>query len=191
MGKMTTRPLLDVRHGSHLYGLARPDSDEDRYVVLLDRPPGNGAKYRWAKQKIRNGVDTMTLDLHTFLDMACRGVPQALEAMFAPEAEVDKIAALRRSWRASGAEVWHTYRRTIRHFLIDYGDLKRRRHALRLAVNLEDLMRYARFEPRLTPELAAELTRTASLNTPEYLDELQRRCPLNLELSVSDIRPLL
>lgn len=181
--------LLDVRHGSHLYGLARPDSDEDRYVVLLDRPPGNDGKYRWAKQKIRDGIDTMTLDLHTFLDMACRGVPQALEAMFAPEAEVDEIGALRRSWRAGGGEVWHTYRRTIRRFLIDYGDLKRRRHALRLACNLEDLMRYGRFEPRLTPELAVDLTVAASLETPGYLAELQRRCPLSLDLSVADIRP--
>ncbi|MDQ2737158.1 MAG: nucleotidyltransferase domain-containing protein, partial [Actinomycetota bacterium] len=143
---LSARVLLEVEHGSHLYGLSHPGSDRDRYIVLADRPAGARGKYRWATHRVHGADDVFTCDLHTFIDMAYNGVPQALEAMFAPAFETDEIAALRAGFRAGGGTVIGTYRRTIRNFAV--GDFKRQRHALRLALNLAELMRTGRFSPR-------------------------------------------
>lgn len=134
--------LFKTRHGSHLYGLNHADSDEDFYTVV-DRP--RGARYKWAKQSIHNGEDSLRVDLPTWLRWCDKGVPQALEAMFAPEPLVDKLGPLRMAYRAGG-EVRSTYTRTIRNF-VEADDFKRRRHAVRLGYDLRDLMRYGRFDP--------------------------------------------
>ena len=138
--------LFKTRHGSYLYGLNHADSDEDFYTVV-NRP--RGRRHKWAKQTIINGEDSMVLDLPTWLKLCDKGVPQALEAMFAPNPLVDNLAPLRNAYRAGGP-VRETYARTITNFVKD-GEFKRRRHALRLSLNLRDLMRYGRFNPVVKP----------------------------------------
>lgn len=137
--------LFKTQHGSHLYGLNHADSDEDFYTVV-DRP--RGRRYKWAKQSINDGIDSMRVDLPTWLRLCDKGVPQALEAMFAPNPLVDKLPSLRAAYRAGG-EAHHTYRRTIRNF-VEADDFKRRRHAVRLGMNLRDLLHSGRFCPVLT-----------------------------------------
>jgi len=134
--------LFKTRHGSHLYGLNNADSDEDFYTVV-DRP--RGRRYKWAKQTIIDGEDSMKVDLPTWLRWCEKGVPQALEAMFAPEPLVDNLWPLRASFVAGG-EARRTYVRTIRNF-VEADTFKRRRHAVRLSYNLNDILHYGRFNP--------------------------------------------
>lgn len=134
--------LFKTQHGSHLYGLNHAGSDEDFYTVV-DRP--RGARYKWAKQTIVDGEDSVRVDLPTWLRWCDKGVPQALEAMFAPNPMVDKIPSLRAAYRAGG-EARSTYTRTIRNF-VEADDFKRRRHAVRLGFNLRDLLKTGRFNP--------------------------------------------
>lgn len=140
--------LFKTRHGSHLYGLNHADSDEDFYTVVR-RPRSKRQKY--AKHTIVDGIDTMKVDLPTWLRLCEKGVPQALEAMFAPNPLVDNIPWLRAGYRAWGAEVRGRYHRTIESFIFVDSSLKKKRHALRLALNLQDLRRYGRFNPQMHP----------------------------------------
>lgn len=78
------------------------------------------------------------------------GVPQYLEAMFSPQAEVDLISDFRAGFRVSYG-IYSTYLRTIKSFTL-HEEFKRRRHGLRLALNLQSIGRYGRFDPRLTKE---------------------------------------
>lgn len=143
---MEHKVLFKTRHGSHLYGLNHADSDEDFYTVL-ERP--RGRRYKWAKQSIVDGEDSLRVDLPTWLRLCEKGVPQALEAMFSTEPMEDNLPFLRASYRAGG-EVRRTYARTITNFVYT-DEFKRRRHAVRLAYNLNDLLKYGRFNPRMTP----------------------------------------
>lgn len=136
--------LFKTRHGSHLYGLNHAASDEDFYTVV-DRP--RGRRYKYAKQTIHDGEDSLTINLPTWLRICEKGVPQALEAMFAPNPLVDNIPWLRAAYRA-GSGVRQTYARTITNFVMD-GTFKRKRHAVRLGFNLRDIGRYGRFNPVL------------------------------------------
>lgn len=151
--------LFKTVHGSRLYGLAHADSDEDFYTVL-DKVPNRKARY--AKQKIYDtGEDSMTVDFGTWLGMCVNGVPQALEAMFASgeAVEHDELAHFRAGFRVStGAS--ERYLRTIRNFCYTQ-DAKRKRHGLRLALNMHDFTRHGRFNPTLTANEAAYLTEHA------------------------------
>lgn len=150
----TRRELLfSTPHGSHLYGMAHADSDSDIYEVLT---PVRGARPAWSAQTITDDADTFRVDLPTWLTMCDKGVPQALEAMFSTRATVDRITALRAAWRPT-TRVLPTYLRTIRHFVTDERT-KRRRHAVRLALNLADLQAYGRFVPTLTAAQVATVT---------------------------------
>lgn len=140
--------LFKTIHGSHLYGLNHAESDEDYYTVVR-RP--RGRRYKWAKQTIVDGVDSMRVDLPTWLRLCEKGVPQALEAMFSPMAEIDNLPFLRHAY-VPGGEVRRTYHRTIEKFIMSgEDDFKRRRHAVRLAFNLHDIMHHGQFNPVLTP----------------------------------------
>jgi len=178
-----SRVLLDTVHGSRLYGLAHAGSDYDRYIVVSERPGGKGAgnkPYRWANHDNAGSSDVVTVDLHTFLDMASKGVPQALEAMFAPAPDVDLIAPLRAGFRAVGPEVMGTYCRTIKSFALA-GEPKRRRHALRLSRNLRELMHSGRFDPRLDVDTAALMTAASLLATDEFLYVLSAATPVEID----------
>jgi predicted nucleotidyltransferase len=143
---MTQKVLFKTVHGSRLYGLAHQDSDWDFYTVL-DRVPKNKARY--AKQKISaDGTDAMTVDFGTWLQMCVSGVPQALEAMFSSSPIMDDISHFRRGYRVStGAS--ERYLRTITSFTLTQ-DNKRKRHGLRLALNMHDFTRQGFFNPTLS-----------------------------------------
>lgn len=138
--------LFKTLHGSRLYGLATPDSDWDYYTVLSKQ---KNARARYAKQKIVGDTDSMVVDYGTWLGMCVNGVPQALEAMFSDMAIVDKIGDFRSGFRIStGAS--ERYLRTITSFCYTQ-DSKRKRHGLRLALNMYDFLRVGRFNPTLNP----------------------------------------
>lgn len=143
---MEKRVLFKTVHGSHLYGLAHDESDNDFYTVL-DKV--KNAKARYAKQTIVDGEDSMVVDFGTWLGMCVNGVPQALEAMFSDSPLVDDISHFRRGFRV-GTGAWERYLRTITSFTLTQ-DHKRKRHGLRLALNMYDFTRTGRFNPRLSP----------------------------------------
>lgn len=150
--------IFETVHGSHLYGLARAESDLDLYKVY----EGNGTKLR---QSVQAGVDVVRGDLQAFLDRGLSGSHQSLEALFSPIKQwspgmEEKWGPFLDNIRVTGSEVFEKYERTIHKFC--FGDFKRRRHAVRLAINLGDLRKFGRFNPRLSDLQAEVATHTAA-----------------------------
>lgn len=142
------KTIFETIHGSHLYGLAHAGSDVDTYRVILDKVKN--------KHTISGDQDVTVVSLDKFLLQAGKGNPQALEAMFSPIPSLDEISALRSAFRPNLAETIHTYSRTIRNF--SHGDRKQQRHALRLAINVNDLYKYGYFNPMLPSYLADSIS---------------------------------
>ena len=164
--------LFKTVHGSRLYGLSHADSDEDFYTVVTkvqtDTRFNRQTRARYAKQKISGSEDSFVVDFGTWVEMCRSGVPQALEAMFSNmTVGDDRIADFRRNFR-TGTEVYARYFRTIKSFALTEDDgIKKRRHALRLALNLRDMARTGRFNPTLSPEDAEFVTLYASKSHEE------------------------
>lgn len=155
---MCKEVLFTTVHGSRLYGLAHAGSDEDFYTVVSKV---SSKKARYARQSIVDGVDTMVVDFGTWMEQLKFGVPQALEAAFSDMATGDHIAEFRNDFRA-GSQVWPTYLRTIKAFSYsDDNPYKRKRHALRLAINLREMRECGRFNPTLTENDAKFISRMA------------------------------
>jgi len=139
--------LFKTVHGSRLYGLAHAGSDEDFYTVVSKVKT---ARAKYAKQSIVDGVDSVVIDFGTWIGQCQAGVPQALEAMFSEQALEDKIEPFRKGFTV-GTQAWERYLRTIKSFALDEeNQFKKKRHALRLAVNLASIRQYGRFNPTLT-----------------------------------------
>lgn len=172
--------LLKTIHGSHLYGLAHENSDEDWYVVTLDGR---------SKQGIVDGIDTNRVTLEQFQKSIAKGVPQAVEALYSPYAEFDSqweeyFRGLRPGW-----ELVQTYRRTINNFGLHWGGrhgsalerakttdkVKLRRHALRLCVNLSEFVSCGRIWPVLSEYHKELITRESQLVDEVYEEVLSRR----------------
>lgn len=161
-----SRPILMTVHGSHLYGLAGPDSDLDTYQVVL----GCSKNFIWNRN---SEVDAVHIHLSGFQDALTNGTPQALEALFAP------FPMIRQGWphyfaglRPGIDNARAAYRRTVHNFIFNNGGrtgaaaerinpLKLRRHALRLTYNLNDLVSTGRFNPQLSPNQATRITEQA------------------------------
>lgn len=144
--------LFKTVHGSRLYGLYHAGSDEDFYTVV-SKVKTKKAKY--ARQSIVDGVDSMTMDIGTWLRYCEMGVPQALEAMFSNMPIVDHIGPLRAQYHV-GTGVYERYLRTIKSFALndetdENKNYKKKRHAVRLAFNLRDMREFGRFDPTLIP----------------------------------------
>lgn len=166
--------ILDTVHGSNLYGLARPDSDYDTYRVVIGGDKG------YARQRLREGDDRLGIHLSRFQEQVDTGVPQALEALFSPVADLDQDwVPFLRGMRPSIISARMTYRRTIINFGLGNGGrtgaaaqrtdvVKLRRHALRLCLNLDELVRTGRFDPRLTPTDAALVDANARLDKADF-----------------------
>lgn len=149
------RPILSTVHGSHLYGLAHEHSDFDTYEVVL----GCDKRFAWNHNA---ETDATHIHLSRFHESVEDGAPQALEALFSPVAEVAPgWEAFFLGLRPGIDNARATYRRTIMNFGLSNGGrtgraaeridpVKMRRHALRLAINLNDLVRYGVFNPRLS-----------------------------------------
>lgn len=139
--------LLRTISGSRLYGLSHAGSDED-WIEVYGWDKGRGV------QKIKDGQDVTRASFDSFMRYCDKGVPQYLEAMFSPVAEVDEISAFRQSYTPNMTNVRDTYMRTIKSFWmhgIENDDFKRRRHAARLILNLRSMEESGRFTPALTP----------------------------------------
>lgn len=162
---MEREVLFKTVHGSRLYGLNRAGSDEDFYTVVTKKPHvGRGqAKARYAKQTINGEEDSMVVDFGTWVEMCRSGVPQALEAMFSEmPVGIDYIADFRSSFRVS-TEVYERYFSTIKSFaLAEDHTIKRRRHALRLALNFNEMAWTGRFNPTLTAKDVQYITNMAA-----------------------------
>jgi predicted nucleotidyltransferase len=138
--------LLRTIHGSHLYGLAHAGSDKDIYEVIQTK---RTARKRNIKQTIVNGIDKTTVDMSTFMHMVDECVPQALEALWTPVAEIDKIHEFRTQYRVNRAKMKDVYIRTALNFAKSEHK-KQRRHAIRLLLNLGAALEYGKFNPQLS-----------------------------------------
>lgn len=135
------RTILQTIHGSHLYGLNHAASDEDWYYVDYR---GHDRAYH----TVKGGLDVSIRSMESFLKQVMHGSPQALEALFSEEKIVDpEYAPMLENSYAGGREVFETYERTIKAF--SYGDFKMVRHSYRLRLNLWELRKFQRFNPRL------------------------------------------
>ena len=148
--------VLETITGSRLYGFAHAGSDHDYYRVCTDCRN---------KQTIVNGFDDVRVNLESFVAHVAKGVPQAMEALYSPYKWVHPdyfgyVSGL----EPSQGELVRTYRRTIRHFVLEDTD-KHRRHAMRLAVNLADWWDTGSFNPVMPTDLVAEVTEYAKSET--------------------------
>lgn len=164
--------LFKTIHGSRLYGLNHANSDEDFYTVVTKTPVdnrwGRQTRSRYAKQTIVGDEDSMVVDFGTWVDMCKSGVPQALEAMFSTKViGDDRIADFRASFRA-GSQCHEKYLQTIKSFALNEDEgTKKRRHALRLALNLRQMAETGRFNPTLSAEDAKWIT---TMSTKSHSD---------------------
>ena len=135
--------ILELKHGSFLYGTNHADSDIDIYRITE-----KGAKIF---HRIESGIDITIIPLSKFLKNAEKGAPQALEAMFAEDADIDLFSNFRRQYRARGAQIFDTFDRTIKNFERSEKP-KHKAHAFRFKQYLKDLEERGRFNPRLNDE---------------------------------------
>ena len=154
-------------HGSHLYGLAHAGSDRDTFIVTFE---DSGR----ARQSITGDDDVVRVGWRTFLSLAASGSHQSCEALFSTQKEwTPEGIALKPiidGMRVTGGEVAHKYERTIRKFA--HGDFKKRRHGVRLGLNLGGLRSFGRFDPTLTVEEATWATWMAALTGDELLEQI-------------------
>lgn len=137
--------LLRAAAGSRLYGTHNEDSDYDVYEIYDTLE----SKRRKAKQKQVGKDDVIKTDLSRWM-MLCHTSHQALDCMFAPAefCDIDLIGDFRRSYFANTGTVIPAFRRAIKNFE-GSDSLKKRRHAVRLRLHVEDLIRYGRYNPHL------------------------------------------
>lgn len=159
-------------HGSHLYGLDHPGSDRDWFTVTTS------SAHRARQHVHPDGTDTASLGFEAFLRRALSGSHQSVEALFSPYQQWESHLELRPfvdELRIGGGEVSAKYERTIRSF--SAGDYKKRRHAARLALNLDQLRRYGRFDPVLSDTETDFVTQVAVLEGDALLEALFTRLP--------------
>lgn len=108
--------LLETVHGSHLYGLARPESDLDTYRVVMNEPEASKVLKLKTKQSLSGKDDVLETSLSAFMMKCSEGVPQALEAMFSTVATVDEMHHYRKSYYLNTPSFARTYRRTLFNF---------------------------------------------------------------------------
>lgn len=154
----TAEVHLVTVHGSHLYGLAHADSDDDMYTVA-------DLSMSRAVQGVTGKDDNTIVPLDVFMDACWSGQPKALEALWSPHATTSPMMAeFARTFRVGAGTAQDSFRRTSEHFFRDgkIESMKNRRHALRLAVQLRGIMESGRFNPELNAHTKSLLTRIAT-----------------------------
>ena len=167
--------LLRSYAGSHLYGLSRPESDIDFYEVHSKSLAGGLGKERKTVQSIVDGIDVTAVGFSHFVDLAASGSHQALDAMFSERTQVDEITAFRKGFRV-GQLISPIYNQIILKFTAQ-GTPRKRKHAVRLAYNLHDMMETGRFNPTLSAERAVHVLATAELAEDDFYEEIQKVTP--------------
>lgn len=179
--KVDKNVLFKTIHGSHLYGLNHAGSDKDYYTVVI----GNSSRAnRKTRQTIVDGVDSLRVSLNHFMELAQSGSHQALEAMFSEKTSGDIIEAMRKNYYV-GSNIFQIYERTIRNFALS-DDFKRRRHALRLTLNLNEMTHRGRFNPTLTKEQAEEITTKTNSTFDEYFNYLNEKSEIEIQWQKTD-----
>ena len=165
--------------GSKLYGLSHADSDNDYYIITPTRYVSRKLN---VQQKITGKEDIVAVDFRSFVELARKGAPQALEAMFSRASKSEFFEDYRTNYYASDPEVIHTYMRTIKSFsLTEVDGFKRRRHALRLALNLEELLYTGRFNPTLSSSHVSKISSLAKKEGNDYIKELKALSPIEVD----------
>lgn len=149
--------IFETVHGSRLYGFSHASSDYDTFTVTTSRAPRS-------QQTIVGEADMLTVGVGRYTTLIMQGSHQAVEALFSTEktwgtgAAAEQVRPMLEAVRVTGPEVVARYQRTIKAF--SFGDVKKRRHAVRLAMNLASLRRDGVMDPTLPAAdraLAAEL----------------------------------
>lgn len=156
--------LLRTIHGSHLYGLNHASSDVDFYEVWSD-----DAFRGKAKQSIVGNNDTVKVSLSEFMRQCHKGVPQSLEALYSPVKDVNEIEYFVKGFKY-GHEAVNTFMRTIKSFVLDPRgdkDTKYRRHAVRLALELNQMIEKGEFTPALSEVDKGLVRRAESMSVDE------------------------
>lgn len=171
--------IVTVKHGPHLYNLNHALSDIDLYTIY-DFINQRWRPRRQVEQKINDETDHVKISLEKFLLQVEKGVPQALEVLFAhAEHWLDH-----HRWEDLRTQCLEhldiytaldTYQRTIINFF-KKDDFKKNRHGFRLLLNAESLKNSGSFNPTLTDKQAVEITclANASWNKRQdlYKDQL-------------------
>lgn len=161
-----TEVIFSTVHGSHLYGLAGPNSDVDSFTVTT-------SDARHARQNKIGEADSTFIGWDTWLEYVFSGSHQSVEALFSRR-KVWTDDDVRRAYepmldgmRITGGDVLAKYGRTVTKFA-HAQDFKRRRHACRLWLNMQDLRWDGRFEPEMTDreKLWATELATADIDGP-------------------------
>lgn len=174
--------LLSTVHGSHLYGLAREHSDLDTYIVVSD----NNGKVK-PQQTIIDNHDTTLIGLSAFMKQIHKGVPQALEALYSPYADIDDLP-FRNFYYCNSSEVVNTYLRTMKSFMLDTRhEYKYKKHALRLTYNLNSILEYGFFTPVLNSFQKETILQVSNLTTSEYVDMINNTSIIRLDF-IQDIQ---
>lgn len=160
--------VLFTVHGSHLYGLDHEDSDYDTYRVVLDGPKGK------SRQWIQDNHDATEVHIDRFVEQCFQGVPQALEALYSRQkAMLPGYIPFLRGIRVNKYQAYDTYRRTALAIGLSGDGFKARRHGLRLALNLQELMEFGRFDPTLDPTTARWIGYVARMEGQVYEEVLR------------------
>lgn len=158
--------IFETIHGSNLYGMAHEGSDRDMYYVYADG--------RKARQSVSGDDDVVRVGWDDFLEKALSGSHQSLEALFSPVKvwHDERYRPYVEGIVVPAGPVREKYMRTIKKF--SYGDFKRRRHALRLALNLQELTRRGKFNPELTRPEVDNITLLALVYHGDELYEIAK-----------------
>lgn len=177
---MKTKVVLRTVHGSHLYGLSRPDSDHDYYEIyrFLNH---NWRPKKHAKQQIQGDEDELRISLDRFTDLCFKGVPQAIEVLFSPP----EAWVFEDGWQGIANQIkeqlpnymraiLETYRRTALNFFYSNKDLeKKRRHAFRLLFNAQELKASGTMHSRLVGEQVENINwLSTSFNSEEKFKDM-------------------
>ena len=169
MNLTPTTVLLETSTVSRLYGTATPDSDHDKWVVVLGP--------RRTRQTFRGDHDITTMDLATFTQMVNQGVPQALEALWSPVKTTHQ--AYRAYFNALRPNLWEArMRHLVMHRNKQAGN-KGAGHAVRTARNLQQLLATGRYNPECPDSLKEEVAaaRSGTLNHETVQDEARQQLP--------------
>lgn len=155
---------LYTLHGSRLYNLHHSESDYDYYMVSDEGK---------TRQRIDGDQDAMHASMKDFMMFIQKPAPQALEALYSTMAEPTPLDGFRFGFRPNTAAAFHTYSRTMKSFAL-HGSFKRRRHALRLALNLNDLLTQGYFNPTLSDAQRDYLSEAAAGTPQSFLADFRR-----------------
>lgn len=156
--------------------MARPDSDRDFYEIYTF-PWQNYRPKKLVGQSISPEADKTIISLDRFKDLVRKGVPQAIEALFANEANWVKYdiawkeirTELFQQVRQQLPQILSTYKRTARNFH-EKNDFKKNRHSFRLIHNARELQDNGYFNPSLNHPVVREITAQANLPWQERLE---------------------